>query len=271
MEHAFFEHRTQQFQVISSPGFQFPPHLHPELELFFVEKGEMGVTAGDQSAVLTAGSLAVIFPNQIHSYHDAGPEAAITMLIAGLSYAGGYLDTLLHFHPASPFLTRLHPNISYAAAELVKEYAQAEPDGGVYGPLIQLILARALPDLELCQNRGGSHQDLIWQIANFVNEHYREPLTLPMLAKGVGVSPGRLSHVFSEKMGQSFPVYLSSIRLSHAQRMLQDTDLSITEVGEESGFESQRTFFRIFRRRHGMTPLEYRRQHQKDKSSGSLP
>ncbi len=263
MERAFFEYRTQQFQAISSPGFHFPPHLHPQLELFFVEKGEVGVTVGSRNAVLAAGSLAVIFPNQIHSYRDAAPDSSITMLIASLSHTGGYLDALLHLHPASPFLTRLHPNISYAIGELVKEYGQAGSSGEVYGPLIQLILARALPELDLCQNRSNNHQDLIWQVANFVNEHYREPLTLSMLAKGVGVSPGRLSHVFSEKMGQSFPAYLSSIRLSYAQIMLQSTDMSITQVGEEAGFESQRTFFRAFRQHHGMTPLEYRRRNQK--------
>lgn len=270
--HAFFENRTERFHAVSCPGFSFPPHLHSQLELFFVNSGSAEVTAGNCTAVLQAGSLAVIFPNQIHSYQSTAERASITMLIADPSYTGGHLDSLLRFYPASPFLTKTHPNISYAVEELVKEHGKPEPDEAVYAPLIQLILARALPELELHKKRGDHHQDLIWQIANYVNAHYQEPLTLAALAKGVGISPGRLSHVFSEKIGQSFPAYLAHIRLSHAQTLLQGTELSVTEIGEESGFESQRTFFRIFRRYHGMTPMEYRGKSRAEGKTGqNLP
>ncbi len=258
--HAFFENRTERFHAVSCPGFSFPPHLHPQLELLFVREGTAGITVGDHSAVLPKGSLVVIFPNQIHSYQSTEEGAVITMLIADPSYAGGHLDSLLRFYPTVPFLEAVHPNILFAIDELLKEQEKPKPDEAVYAPLIQLILARALPELELRQKRGDHHQNLIWQIASYVNEHYQEPLTLAMLAKGVGISPGRLSHVFSEKIGQSFPAYLAHIRLSHAQALLQGTELSITEIGEESGFESQRTFFRVFRRYHGTTPMEYRTQ-----------
>ena len=251
--HAFFENRTERFHAVSCPGFSFPPHLHPQLELLFVREGTAGITVGDHSAVLPKGSLVVIFPNQIHSYQSTEEGAVITMLIADPSYAGGHLDSLLRFYPTVPFLEAVHPNILFAIDELLKEQEKPKPDEAVYAPLIQLILARALPELELRQKRGDHHQNLIWQIASYVNEHYQEPLTLAM-------SPGRLSHVFSEKIGQSFPAYLAHIRLSHAQALLQGTELSITEIGEEAGFESQRTFFRVFRRYHGTTPMEYRTQ-----------
>lgn len=260
--HAFFENRTERFQAFSSPGLSFPPHLHPQLELFFINKGIAGITVGEHTALLKEGNLAVIFPNQIHCYQDTTEKTSITMLIADLSYAGQYLDTLRRFYPLSPFLTATHSNVSYAVEELLREYSKAEPEETVYAPLIQLILARALPELELCQKRSDYHPDLIWLIANYVNEHYQEPITLETLAKGVGVSPGRLSHVFSEKIGQSFPAYLAHIRLSHAQALLQGTSLSVTDIGEEAGFESQRTFFRVFHQHHGITPLEYRRQNQ---------
>ena len=262
--HAFFENRAERFHAVSCPGFSFPPHLHPQLELLLVHRAAIGVTVGGRNAVLTQGQLAVVFPNQIHSYQEAEPGAFITMLIADPSYTGGHLDALLRLHPVSPFLEEPHPNVPYAIGELVREYGKAEPNGAVYSPLLELILARAMPQLELCRNRSVDHQDLLWQIANYVDSHYREPLTLPALAKAVGVSPGRLSHVFSEKIGQSFPSYLAQIRLSYAQTMLQGTDLTVTEVGEEAGFESQRSFFRVFRQHHGMTPLEYRRRWRED-------
>lgn len=63
-----------------------------------------------------------------------------------------------------------------------------------------------------------------------------------------------LSHVFSEKMGQSFPAYLSRIRISCACSALAETDRSVTQIAEECGFESQRSFFRVFQQQLGTTP-----------------
>ena len=76
--HAFFENRTERFHAVSCPGFSFPPHLHPQLELLFVREGTAGITVGDHSAVLPKGSLVVIFPNQIHSYQSTEEGAVIT-------------------------------------------------------------------------------------------------------------------------------------------------------------------------------------------------
>ena len=89
-----------------------------------------------------------------------------------------------------------------------------------------------------------------------------EPLTLGELARELGMNKYHLSHVFSEKMGQSFPSYLASIRLSCACSALAETDRSVTQIAEECGFESQRSFFRVFQQHMGTTPLQYRRNAQ---------
>lgn len=258
----YFENRVDPLMANTAPGFVFPPHLHSQLELLFVQNGEMTVTVRGQTQTLPAGGLAVVFPNQIHSYLDFSSEGVITTIVADLAYAGGYLDTLMQFHPVCPFLMpeRLHPNVSYAIGEMVRERASFGVGSKVYGPLLQLILARIMPVLELQQNHSKDHQELTWQIVNYVNEHYRENLSLDRLARGIGLSRYRLSHVFSEKIGQSFSAYLASIRLSYARTMLTETDMPVTVIAEEAGFESQRTFFRTFREQHGMSPLEYRKR-----------
>lgn len=258
---AFFENQSDSFRTISTVGFSFPPHLHPQLELLWVESGEITVTVRDQTKCLSAGSLAVVFPNQIHGYTVSENNGQNVMLIVGLEYVGNYLDTLLRTYPVDPFLTveQVHPNVKYAIQELARDREGRKPEESVLRPFVQLILARILPQLSLQQNKRSDHQDITWQIVNFVNEHYQEPLTLDVLAHGVGISRYRLSHVFSEKIGQSFPNYLASIRLAYARTMLLETERSVTEIGEEAGFESQRTFYRMFRQHYGMSPLEYRR------------
>lgn len=261
---AYFENRAEPLMANTSPGFRFPPHLHSQLELLYVQNGEMTVTVREQTGTLPAGGLVVVFPNQIHSYLDFSCGGVITTIVADLAYTGGYLDTLMQFHPVCPFLMpeQLHPNVSYAIGEMVRENASCGAGSKVYGPMLQLILARIMPLLELRQNHSKDHQELTWQIVNYVNEHYREKLTLDMLARGIGLSRYRLSHVFSEKIGQSFSSYVSSIRLAYARTLLTETDMPVTVIAEEAGFESQRTFFRTFREQYGMSPQQYRRQNQ---------
>lgn len=259
--HAFFETREEPLSAHVSTELAFPLHLHPQLELFLVLKGRSSVTVRGQSRVVEPGSLALIFPNQVHSYTSLEPGTQAVLVVCDLAYTGGYGETLLRSHPIDPFLpaNRVHPNAAYAIGELEKEHRR-QRQSPAYSPLVQLALARCLPELILERNQASDHRDLTYQISHYVGEHFREPLTLGDLAHQLGMNKYHLSHVFSEKMGQSFPAYLSRIRLSCACSALSETDLSVTQIAEECGFESQRSFFRVFRQHMGRTPLQYRRE-----------
>ena len=261
--HAFFEKRSNHFQAEQSPGLSFPLHLHPQMEIYLCLSGESAVTVRNQTRILSAGHLAVIFPNEIHSYTTLTPDTSAALIICDLAYTGGYTDTLLQNHPETPFVDPqdIHPNVTYAIQEMIEEHKLHEKSS-VYAPLIQLILARLLPTLTLQRNKSSDHQELTYQIANYINEHFREPLTLGLLSQKLGMSKYHLSHLFSEKIGQNFLSYLSSIRLSYACSRLAETDISVTDIAEEAGFESQSTFFRVFKNHLGITPLKYRQNAQ---------
>ena len=208
--HAFVEARHEPLSIHLSTGLTFPLHLHPQLELFLVLTGSSSVTVRGQTQVLGPGALALIFPNQVHSYTALEPGTGAVLVVCDLSYTGGYADTLLRSHPEDPFLSgeKLHPNVPYAIQELERE-ARLQGESPVFGPLIQLVLARALPQLRLAKNSAADRRELTYQISQYVGEHFREPLTLGTLARELGMNKYHLSHVFSEKMGQSFPAYLS--------------------------------------------------------------
>jgi AraC-like DNA-binding protein len=261
--HAFFEARKEPFSIHVAKDLTFPLHLHPQLELFLVLSGKSAVTVRGQAKVLEPGCLAVMFPNQVHGYAALEPNTHAALLVCDLSYTGGYGDALLRSHPEDPFLSReqVHPNILFAIEALEKEEGCLEQNP-VVGPFVQLVLARAMPELSLARNQAADRKELTYQISHYVGEHFREPLTLGELARELGMNKYHLSHVFSEKMGQSFPSYLASIRLSCACSALAETDRSVTQIAEECGFESQRSFFRVFQQHMGTTPLQYRRNAQ---------
>ena len=116
-----------------------------------------GLFTRGQTQVLGPGALALIFPNQVHSYTALEPGTGAVLVVCDLSYTGGYADTLLRSHPEDPFLSgeKLHPNVPYAIQELERE-ARLQRESPVFGPLIQLVLARALPEAD-------SYYDWSWE------------------------------------------------------------------------------------------------------------
>lgn len=254
----FFENRTEKLWVTFSQSLCFPLHHHVELELFYVLEGRVRIAVRHQEQILTPGHLAVIFPNQIHSYEALGETKAI-LVICDLALVGGNLHTLSKYHPQNPFLSpeELHPNVSYALRQLLEEGA-VHMDIAAGSALVQLALARVLPKLHLFANKSADSHELTYQIVQYVAQHFQEPLSLTVLAKALCISKYHLSRVFSEKMGIRFNDYLNSIRLAYALQQIENTELPIAEIGLEVGFESPSTFYRAFRDHYHTTPLQYR-------------
>lgn len=239
----------------------FPLHLHSQLEIYYLDSGIARVQVQQEVRVMHAGEIAVIFPNQIHSYQALEDNTECTLMICDIAYTGGYAQTLLNFQPQNAFVEQgsVHADVRYAINALNEE---KQENSAVIGPLVQLILARMFEKMRLERNNHSGRNDLTNQLVQYIAQHFREPITLSSLARSLDVSKYHLSHLFSERIGVSFPTYLSGIRLSYACSKLRESALTVTEVAMDAGFESQRTFFRVFMEQLGITPSQYRKNAQ---------
>ena len=80
------------------------------------------------------------------------------------------------------------------------------------------------------------------------------------MAKKFGVSKYVLSRVFSSTLHTNFNQYLNEYRLNYVVLLLEHTDMMITDICLESGFQSQRTFHRAFQKKFRKTPREYKNE-----------
>ncbi|WP_309121425.1 helix-turn-helix domain-containing protein [Paenibacillus sp.] len=87
----------------------------------------------------------------------------------------------------------------------------------------------------------------------------REPVRIEALAKAVGLSPSRLSHLFKETTGQSIVDALNAMRVRQAALLLEHTRRGAAEIAYEVGFQNYNHFLAQFRRRFGASPTGYRR------------
>ena len=101
-------------------------------------------------------------------------------------------------------------------------------------------------------------QDIIMPVLTYINANYNKQLSLEELAQKSGYSKSRFSHIFSEVMHTTPVKYQNEIRLRAASEMLTATSLSVTEIALSCGFSDPLYFSRLFKKRFGIPPSDYR-------------
>ena len=96
----------------------------------------------------------------------------------------------------------------------------------------------------------------------YMLENFRYGISLESVAKKVGVSKAYLSDCFKKQTGTNFSSYLDDLRFSYAITMLSFTDMSVTDICSASGFDDYTNFLRRFKKRYGLAPLKYRKEHK---------
>ena len=102
-------------------------------------------------------------------------------------------------------------------------------------------------------------EPLLAEVFGFIEEHYRERVSLKDVARAVSLSPGHLTTVVRRKTGRTVQEWIAERRMVEARRLLVETDLAVEEVGRRVGYGDVGYFVRSFRRAHGTTPLGWRR------------
>lgn len=261
----FYENRVEDLLIIRENNLDFLPHLHAQLELLYVEDGEIEITVNGCTQLLKSGDLSVSFPNSVHSYYTPKDQTDMhcILVILNLTLAGDFINTLIRFHPKDPFINRdqLHKDVPYAINTMIDEYNQA-PDRTVCSPICkaysQIIISRLVQQIELITNTDANYFDIIYKIMHFINENYMQPLSLEDMSRALGVGKYHLSRVFSDKINVSFSDYLNGIRVSWARNMLSNTNKNITQIAYDCGFQSIRTFNRAFFKVYNVSPREFR-------------
>ena len=97
-----------------------------------------------------------------------------------------------------------------------------------------------------------------------MEERFSEPLKLKNIADELHINSSYLSRLITSETGISFSSCLSYIRINHAKKLLQSTELSIEAIGSQCGFCNASHFVKLFHSSEGITPLQYRIFHRKD-------
>ena len=98
------------------------------------------------------------------------------------------------------------------------------------------------------------------KVINLIAKRYAEPdLSVEIICDCLGKSRSYLSRMFKENTGMNLLDYLHTTRLTEAKKLLNETDLGISEIASKVGYYSGWTLARVFKRYEGITPTAYRK------------
>ncbi len=121
--------------------------------------------------------------------------------------------------------------------------------------------------LDFCQEFSGKespfYSTLVQSVLQIVDRDLAAPLTLRYLAKELNVNSSYLSSLFSREIGITLTEYVTRRRISYAANLLLTTQNPIKIVAKKAGIQDVQYFSRLFKRRMGVTPSQYRERSEK--------
>ncbi|MDF2540558.1 MAG: transcriptional regulator, AraC family [Herbinix sp.] len=267
--------KKEQLYCSYVENLTFPPHFHEQVEILYVIEGEIEITINGETELLKERESVIIFPHKIHEFLTP-IHAKIHLMIFPTPLLGDFYSFFHEFHPNNPYI------ISKATAKLVTQNIEAlfqyintlnvDQDPWRYDytfqnnkelwlakGYMQLILWHMFDTMELIRNKNSIEDDSVLKCIQYVTDHYQNPIQLADISNYVGISRVQVSRIFARKIGYSFPDYLNTLRLNHALRLLQTTDMSILDICNESGFEAISTFYYCFKKVYHKSPIEMKR------------
>ena len=254
---AFYDRRD------GKSGLRMPPHLHGEVELICLFRGEMVIRVDGIAHTMRNGDAMLVFPRQVH-FPESEEDCSFCVFDFSPYFFPELEQTLFQRVPANPVVrgAMFLPRMRTLFDELVQLCTDPDPEGGQAasavrrGYLLALVsaLIAEMPLTKPSRVDTGSMRAIV----SFCMENYNENLSLDLLSERLGLNKYYISHLFGEKMGISFNDYINYLRVRAACRYLRHTAHGIGEIAAEVGFNSARTFNRAFVKFFATTPSEYR-------------
>lgn len=190
---------------------------------------------------------------------EAADQCAVQMETEALSIPGITGKALLDLVEAAGKMFILRWNFPQQE-ELVEQYElYCRQSSSAAALFDQLRKMQAQQIQRIQQERENEASRPIRAAKKYVQEHYRESITLEDVSAAVGFSSSYFSVLFKKENGEGFSKYLTGVRIDKAKELLQETNLTVAEVCSEVGYSDGKHFVQTFRKATGLNPAQYRK------------
>ncbi|MBR6538864.1 MAG: helix-turn-helix domain-containing protein [Bacteroides sp.] len=263
--------------------FTYPIHCHVECELNFTEHAA-GVkrVVGDSSEVIGDYDLVLITGKELEhvwEHHECKSKDIREITIHfSPDFFPKELVNKSQFDTIRRMLEKAQRGLAFPMQAIMKVYNRLDKlafeEQGFYSVihfmsiLYDLSLyddAKVLSSSSFAKIDTYSDSRRVQKVQRYITDHYQEEIRLNTLADMVGMTPVSFSRFFRLRTGRTLSEYIIDIRLGSATRLLVDSQRTIAEICYECGFNNLSNFNRMFKRKKGCSPKEFRDNYRKKK------
>lgn len=241
------------------------PHWHRSMELTLVTEGEINGIINGTPISVKKNEFVFVNSGDVHEFEkDKGEISSGVILI--MSY---------------DFIKNVYPNFDNVRLDIkkvglkkdrlieifldIKEYFLNPKEldylkiNSYLYEILYILFSNCISEEVTIQDERFKYRERQKEILTYINENYKEDLSLDYMAKKFYMSKEYFSRKFHQWFGVTYKVYLSNYRLNKAYENIIKTDENIKDISAIHGFSNVKSFINIFKEKYGMTPSKYRK------------
>ncbi len=264
------------FRKFEEPEPNLKPfwHYHPEIELVYVKSGSAKRHIGNHISEYKNGDLILLGPNLPHygfTERLLGHRSEIVVQMKS-DFLGQEFFSIPEMKEIQILLRKaaagivFHDKTKHEVGGVLESLSESDPFTKLIG-IINVFRKLALSeDFELLNTNNPTlvlrkqDNDKIDRIYNYVKDHFKDDIRLEDISKLVAMEIPSFCRYFKRVTGKTFTEFVNEFRVTHACKLISETDMSIAAICFESGFNNSSHFNRLFKNTTGKTPLEYREE-----------
>ena len=256
-------------------------HCHDFIEIVIILKGKGHFIINDEKVLVSEGNVLILNPG---TYHRSIPDSPHTLTECYLAFTDvDFVNAPRNFFPffhGQKMLSKLPERVKKEIFQLccsIDRESQSRNPGRYFmlkAYLIQVIclLLRFDRQEEIADQhclagyefKSPNKKYVVQQIMKYMENHYKEKISLDQIAENMYLSPFYISKLFKSETGDTPINYLISLRMEKAKELLdQNSTLSIQEAAAAVGYEDAYHFSKLFKKFYGLSPLYYKARIEK--------
>lgn len=266
-------------------NFNFPLHIHPEYELNFIEnaKGAQRIVGDSIEEIAEQELVLITNPHLEHAWIDHNNTSTSIHEITIQFHADLLNDSFLNktqLLSIRKLFQRGEKGVVFSAAAIAKvrpilKTLSCETDSFYYLTKLLVILhelsldtgMRELATRPFGTEKSDSYENKQLEKAmEYIYAHYAEDIHLNDVAQRINMSGSSFCRLIKQHTSKNFVELLTDIRLGVASRRLIETSDSVAEIGYACGFNNLSNFNRLFKKKKGVPPTEFRKSYLRNRT-----
>ena len=270
---------TKYFTIIPDFYTSFPVHWHEEIEIVLVRKGKCIFNINSDTIIVENGDILIICPSALHSFRQYEDYTYCSdTYIFNLSLINNSIDICnsKYFNPllnnkCNPYYIlksneKFNNKLLMLLQDINELYSSKKPcyELKIKSRLLELFSILFENNIIKVnkETKENASISIIKNIIKYIEENYRENITLESLSHIFKISVYHLAHLFKDITEVSCKDFIINYRLNISAEKIRNTNDSILNIALNNGFNNISYFNRAFKKKFKLTPTEYRKYHK---------